>query len=196
VACAADLQAVTDFCDCVVLLHPANAAMPPLVGQKLALADRNQSTALMSGCIVAAQCVMVPIAILVGRKANFWGRNALFSVRFRGGDLARRALHAVRRPLVAVVGTGVRWRRAWALWGTVPADCRRPDARHPAVQCQPRRDQHSARNRCCAVGRRRRGMVALAGYSAAFLLLAGIAAASLALFWIVMPETRPADEAA
>jgi hypothetical protein len=39
-------------------------------------------------------------------------------------------------------------------------------------------------------------MVALAGYSAAFLLLAGIAAASLALFWIVMPETRPADEAA
>jgi hypothetical protein len=40
------------------------------------------------------------------------------------------------------------------------------------------------------------GMVTPAGYSAAFLLLAGIAAAGLALFWIAMPETRPADEAA
>jgi hypothetical protein len=40
------------------------------------------------------------------------------------------------------------------------------------------------------------GMVALAGYSAAFPLLAGIAAAGLALFWIAMPETRPTGEAA
>ena len=38
------------------------------------------------------------------------------------------------------------------------------------------------------------GIVTLAGYSAAFLLLAGIAALGLALFWIAMPETRPPDE--
>jgi hypothetical protein len=39
-------------------------------------------------------------------------------------------------------------------------------------------------------------MVTLAGYSAALPLLAGIAAAGLALFWIAMPETRPTCEAA
>ena len=84
------------FAACVVLFHLANAAMLPLVGQKLALADRNQGTALMSGCIVAAQCVMVPMAILVGRKANHWGRKGLFLSGFRGTDIAGRALHNIR----------------------------------------------------------------------------------------------------
>ena len=66
------------FCLCCVIFHLANAAMLPLVGQKLALQDENQGTALMSGCIVAAQIVMVPMAALVGHKADIWGRKPLF----------------------------------------------------------------------------------------------------------------------
>jgi MFS family permease len=66
------------FCLCCVIFHLANAAMLPLVGQKLALQDENEGTALMSGCIVAAQVVMVPMAVLVGRKADIWGRKPLF----------------------------------------------------------------------------------------------------------------------
>ena len=66
------------FCLCCVIFHLANAAMLPLVGQKLALQDENEGTALMSGCIVAAQVVMVPMAALVGRKADIWGRKPLF----------------------------------------------------------------------------------------------------------------------
>ena len=42
------------FAACAVLFHFANAAMLPLVGQKLALQDRNSGTSLMSACIVAA----------------------------------------------------------------------------------------------------------------------------------------------
>jgi hypothetical protein len=61
------------FAACVVLLHLANVAMPPLVGQKLALADCNQDTTLMSDRIVTTQRVMVLMAILVRDKANFWG---------------------------------------------------------------------------------------------------------------------------
>jgi hypothetical protein len=53
----------------------------PLVGQKLALQDENQGTALMSGCIVAAQAVMYR-AMLVGRKADIWGRKPLFLAGF------------------------------------------------------------------------------------------------------------------
>jgi hypothetical protein len=60
------------FCLCCVIFHLANAAMLPLVGQKLTLQGKNQGTALMSACIVAAQAVMVPMAMLVGRQASLF----------------------------------------------------------------------------------------------------------------------------
>ena len=37
---------------------------------------------MMSVCIIAAQAVMLPIAILVGRKADVWGRKPLFLAGF------------------------------------------------------------------------------------------------------------------
>jgi MFS family permease len=72
------LRSVLIFCLCCVIFHLANAAMLPLVGQKLALQDENEGTALMSGCIVAAQVVMVPMAALVGANADIRGRKPLF----------------------------------------------------------------------------------------------------------------------
>lgn len=68
------------FAGCAVMFHFANAAMLPLVGQKLALQDKNVGTSLMSACIVAAQIVMVPMAMLVGAKADAWGRKPLFLI--------------------------------------------------------------------------------------------------------------------
>jgi hypothetical protein len=82
------------FCLCCVIFHLANAAMLPLVGQKLSLQDKNQGTALMSGCIVAAQVVMVPMAALVGHKADIWGGKPLF-LRIRHPVVARLSLHIV-----------------------------------------------------------------------------------------------------
>lgn len=49
---------------CVMLFHLANAAILPLVGQKLAAAYPEEATAMMSACIVAAQMVMAPIALV------------------------------------------------------------------------------------------------------------------------------------
>lgn len=66
------------FAICVLLFHLSNAAMLPLVGQKLALQDRNMGTSLMSACIVAAQIVMVPFAMLVGARADRWGHKRFF----------------------------------------------------------------------------------------------------------------------
>jgi len=57
----------------VMLFHLANAALLPLVGQKLAAAHPDEATAMMSACIVAAQAVMLPIALMVGRTADGWG---------------------------------------------------------------------------------------------------------------------------
>jgi MFS family permease len=67
---------------CVMLFHLANAALLPLVGQKLAAAFPDEATAMMSACIVAAQAVMLPIALLVGRTADSWGRKPLFLAGF------------------------------------------------------------------------------------------------------------------
>lgn len=66
------------FTLCVLLFHLSNAAMLPLVGQKLALQDENLGTSLMSACIVAAQLVMVPVAMLVGARADAWGHKQFF----------------------------------------------------------------------------------------------------------------------
>jgi MFS family permease len=38
------------------------------------------ATTLMSVCILVAQLVMVPVALLVGAKADIWGRKPIFLV--------------------------------------------------------------------------------------------------------------------
>ena len=67
---------------CVMLFHFANAPLLPLVGQKLAAAFPKEATAMMSACIIAAQMVMLPIALFVGRTADSWGRKPLFMAGF------------------------------------------------------------------------------------------------------------------
>src|SRR5208337_391667 len=57
------------FAACALFFHFANAPLLPLVGQKLALQFPKEATAMLSFCMVAAQAVMLPIAILVGRNA-------------------------------------------------------------------------------------------------------------------------------
>ncbi len=70
------------FAICCALFHLANAAMLPLVSQKLAQVNLHLATPLTSACIVAAQLVMVPIAMLVGAKADVWGRKPLLLAGF------------------------------------------------------------------------------------------------------------------
>ena len=66
----------------IVLFHFANAAMLPLVGQKLT-AGKSEGVALdMSYCIIAAQLVMVPVAIVASRLAESWGRRPVFLIGF------------------------------------------------------------------------------------------------------------------
>ena len=48
-----------------------------LLGQKLALSHPGQETVLVSASVITAQLVTIPIALLVGRKANIWGRKRL-----------------------------------------------------------------------------------------------------------------------
>ncbi len=56
--------------------------MLPITGQKLALADIHEGALFQAALIVVAQLVMIPMAIVVGRNADRWGRKPLFVLAF------------------------------------------------------------------------------------------------------------------
>jgi MFS family permease len=70
------------FVMAISLFHFANAAMLPLLGEKLALGSKGTETLFIAGCITTAQIAMVPMAVLVGHKADLWGRKPMFLVAF------------------------------------------------------------------------------------------------------------------
>ena len=71
------------FAVLAALFHLANAAMLTSVGQLLArISGKENATSLIAICIVAAQCVMVPVAVFVGRKADAVGRKPIFLAAF------------------------------------------------------------------------------------------------------------------
>ncbi|MEO1103274.1 MAG: MFS transporter [Pseudomonadota bacterium] len=71
------------FAVSIFLFHFANAAMLPLVSQKLSLVgDTGSGIAFTSACIIAAQFVMIGMAMLCGYTADSWGRKPLFLLAF------------------------------------------------------------------------------------------------------------------
>ncbi len=83
------------FAAAVIAFHFANAAMLPLVGQLLALRNKDVGTALMAVCMVAAQVVMVPVAYLARSQGRFLGAKADLSRRIRGAGGPRIPLYVV-----------------------------------------------------------------------------------------------------
>jgi MFS family permease len=178
------------FALCVALFHFANAAMLPLVGQKLAQQDLNRGTALMSACIVAAQIVMIPMAWLVGARADAWGRKPLFLAGFVV-LAARGALYTLSDDpwwLLAVqamdgVGAGL----FGALFPIIIADLTRGTG-HFNVSLGA---VATAQGIGASLSNAAAGLVVVeAGYDAAFLTLAAIAAIAGLVFWWAMPESR------
>jgi MFS family permease len=180
------------FPACVALFHFANAAMLPLVGQKLAQQDLKQGTALMSACIVGAQVVMVPMAALAGRKADAWGRKPLFMAGFVMLGV-RGALYTVSSDpywLLAVqtmdgIGAGL----FGALFPIIVADLTHGTGRYNVSLGAVATAQGIGASLSNAVA----GFIVIrVGYDAAFLALAAIACAGMTLFWLAMPETGAA----
>jgi MFS family permease len=174
---------------CVMLFHLANAALLPLVGQKLAAAHPKEATAMMSACIIAAQLVMLPIALLVGRTADTWGRKPLFLAGF--AILPIRAVLYILSDnsfwLIGVqvldgVGAGI----FGALTPLVIADIMRGTGRYNLAQ--------GAIATVQGIGASLSGLaggviVDHFGYSAAFLAAGGAAFVALVVFALRMPET-------
>ena len=177
------------FAICCGLFHLANAAMLPLVSQKLSLVNLQMATPLTSACIVAAQLVMVPVALLVGWKADVWGRKPLLLAGFLILPL-RAVLYLLSDDpywLVAVqlldgVGAGV----FGALFPVVVKDLTRGTGRFNVSLGA----LSTVFGLGAALSNGLAGLVVQqAGYDAAFLTLAGIAATAFALLLLAMPET-------
>jgi hypothetical protein len=180
------------FAGCGALFHMANASMLSLVAQKLALQNVGFGISLTAACAIAAQSVMVPTAALAGARADAWGRRPLLLAAFAALALRGVLYTAFDHPawLVGVqlldgVGAGL----TGALFPVVVADVTRGTGHFGAAQ--------GIVGATHAVGGIISGtlaglIVVRAGYDTAFLTLAAIAALGGALFWLAMPETRPA----
>jgi MFS family permease len=177
------------FAAAAVMFHFANAALLPLVGQALALHNKRVGTALMSACIVAAQLVMVPVAYLVGAKADTWGRKPIFLVGF--AVLTVRAFlyplwdspyWLVGVQLLDGIGAGI----FGALFPLVVQDLTHGTGRFNVSL--------GAITAAWGVGASLSnfvagGIVVAAGYGVAFMSLGAIAGAGFVLYLIAMPET-------
>jgi MFS family permease len=179
-----------------VLFHFANAPLLPLVGQKLALAHPGYATAMMSSCIIAAQAIMLPIAVLVGRNADRFGRKPIFliglavlPIRAFLYPLSDDSVWLIGVQLLDGVGAGV----FGALTPLILADVMRGAGRYNLAQ--------GAAATALGVGASLSGLCAgilveRFGYSAAFVALGAVALTAFFVFARFMPETaRPDVEA-
>jgi MFS family permease len=178
---------------CVLLFHLANAAMLPLMGGILTTRSSEWAATLIAACIVAPQLLVALISPWVGRQAQLWGRRPLLLVGFAVLPIRGALLAVVSSPslLVAVqVLDGISAAVLGVLVPLVVADATRGTGRFNLAQGIVG----------SAVGIGASLSTTLAGYTidrfgatAAFMSLAGLAAAGFVLVAALMPETRPAD---
>lgn len=181
------------FISAITLWQLANAAMLPIVGQRLAIHNQGEGTIFMSALIVTAQAVMVPMALLVGHRADQWGRKTLFLLGFAALPLRGVLFSLATTPYFVVpiqvldgVGAGI----FGALFPLVIADLTRGTGRYNVTLGAATTVQGVG----AAFSTTLAGFVITGfGYSMAFLTLAGIALAALLIFLIFMPETRPRE---
>jgi len=178
------------FTAAITLFHFANAAMLPLLGETLSKGHAQAGAPFIAACIITAQVVMVPMAILVGRRADVWGRKRLLLIGFAALPLRGALYTLVRDPVVLVaiqvldgVGAGI----FGALFPIVVADVTEGSGRYNLAQGV----SAMAWGMGAAMSNGVAGyFVDWAGYNAAFLFLAGCAAVALLVLWLMVPETR------
>jgi MFS family permease len=182
------------FLICAVMFHFANAAMLPLLGEMLAKGHGRSSMMFMSACVVTTQLVITMIAAWSGRKAGAWGRKPLLLLAF-GVLPVRAVLYTVTGNAVALVAIQILDGVGAGIFGVVSvlviADLTKGSGRFNVTLGAI----------ATAVGIGAALSQAIAGaivhhfsFNTAFLFLAAIAAAALAILYFFMPETKDKEE--
>jgi MFS family permease len=178
------------FTAAITLFHFANAAMLPLIGEKLSQSNQQASSLFIAACIITAQIVMVPMAILVGHKADAWGRKPIFLAGFAVLPI-RGVLYTLTQDPYALisiqildgVGAGI----FGALFFIVIADLTKGTGHYNLAQGA----SSASWGLGAALSNGVAGFIANSfGYSAAFLFLAACAVLAFLVLWFGVPETR------
>ena len=178
------------FAASAVLFQLANAAMLPLVGQRISVDKPQSSSLLMAAGIIVAQLVMIPVAALAGRLTEVRGRKSIFLIGFislpiRGVlfSLSDQPAFVISVQILDGVGVGV----FGVLSVLVVADLTRGTGRFNFTQGA----IATATGVSWSLSMLLAGLIVeYAGYQAAFLSLAAVAAVALLIFWTLMPETK------
>jgi MFS family permease len=185
------------FAGCLLLFHLANAAMLPLMGSVLTMRSSSQwATLLIAACIVVPQMIVAALSPWIGTRAQIWGRRPLLLIGFAALPLRGLLFATVTNPELLVVVQlldGVTAAVFAVLVPLVVADLTRNTGHFNLGQ--------GIVGTFIGIGASI--SATLAGYLSdrfgspwAFAGLAAIALAGLAMVYLLMPETKPAEESA
>ncbi|SFK51790.1 Predicted arabinose efflux permease, MFS family [Pseudovibrio ascidiaceicola] len=179
---------------CVFMFHFANAAMLPLVGQKLSVnSNVNIGVAFAATCIVVAQFWMTIMSIICAARADIWGRKPLFLLAFFILPIRGMLFMWLEDP-VALISVQSLDGIANGIFGVIilliAADLTRGTGRFNLVQ--------GALAAVVGIGSAASNLLAeeivqFFGYSPAFITLAILAFIGGAMYLFLMPETLPAQ---
>lgn len=176
------------FIAAIVLFHFGNAAMLPLMGQKVAQHSPEHAPTLMAVCIIVAQIAMIPVALLASRWAVV-SRRSVFLIGFavlpiRGWlyTMTDDSRWLIANQILDGIGAGI--------FGVVAvlmiADLTRGTGRFNLAQGI----TATAVGLGAAASNFLTGqLVDHWGYNAGFLFLSAVAAAALAVFYCAVPDT-------
>jgi MFS family permease len=178
------------FAGSVLLLQLANAAMLPIMAGAVTTRSPQWAPALIAACIIVPQAIVALFSPSVGRKAELWGRRPLLLLGFAALAIRGVLFATVSDPflLVAVqLFDGITAAVFSVMIPLVIADVAFGSGHFSLAQ--------GIVGTATGIGASL--STVLAGYvsdrlgsSVAFLGLAAVAAAGLAMIWLVMPETR------
>lgn len=175
----------------LALFHFANAPILLLLGLELERQHPAIVTLYMSIAIIAAQLVSIPVALIVGARADRWGRKPLLLLGFAALPV-RLLLYAwTDHPAWIVAGQlldGVGLGTLDALLALMLADIMRGTGRYNAARGIVGTVQGIGGSTSNIVAGL---LVVSAGYSVAFIFLASAAATACLLILLALPETRP-----
>jgi MFS family permease len=186
-------NALLIFAGCIVLFHLANAAMLPAMAGQLAPRCGSWTTTVVAACMVVPQLMVALFSPWVGRQAQIWGRRPLLLAGF-AALTARAVLFALVQDPYAVIAIqaldGVSGAILGLMFPLIIADLTRGTGRFNLALGI----VGSAMGIGAALSTTLAGyMIDAYGCAATFFGLAAVAAAGLALVYLLMPETRPQE---
>ena len=183
------------FAGCLLLFHLANSAMLPLMGSVVTMRSSQWATVIIAACIVVPQLVVAALSPWIGTQAQVWGRRPLLLIAFAALPIRGILFASVTNPtlLLAVqLLDGITAAVFAVMVPLVVADLTRGTGRFNLGQ--------GIIGTATGVGAAL--SATLAGYMSdrfgspsAFAALAAIALVGFGMVWLLMPETRPVEEA-